>query len=498
MQRPVKLLPLLVSLVIATAAPRSQSFEAVTTAAVPRDVSAVEALIAPVAGQQDYMPGELLVQFRPGVAPSAQTSALRVLRAQPGPDAARWIGDTLHLTGIGDDPERAAAALARQPEVLFAQPNYLRQLHSTPNDPEYSRQWNMDAINMPLAWEINSGAGTGVVVAVLDTGLTTAQSTYGFRIWNGVAFGVYGVPFSRTADFDHARVRTGAEFTPFIGEWRTGNQMILFDAVGHGTHVAGTIAQQTNNRNGYAGVANGATILPVKVCFGAWDLQMAAGALGMRGRVRGDEGGCDDAGVAAGIRYAVDNGAKVINMSLGGPQPAPIELAALRYAVQRGVFVSIASGNSALKGNPTNYPAAYAAQLDGVVAVGAVTRSQARAVYSSHGPYVEIAAPGGAGVSGPSEDVWQMIPNADDLSVRRVAPAFNRYVGGAIAGTSMAAPHVAGMAALLYSQGITNPAAIEAAIKRFARDLGPPGRDNEYGFGLIDARTTLLGLGVSR
>jgi serine protease len=199
--------------------------------------------------------------------------------------------------------------------------------------------------------------------------------------------------------------------------------------------------------------------------------------------------------VLEGIRYAADNGAKVLNMSLGGTQPVAAYLDALRYAVERGTFVAIAAGNSAEEGNPTSYPAAYAAQIDGVVSVGATKRGEQRASYSNHGAYVELAAPGG-GCDAADDRIFQVYPNEDDLAIG--PPRFNRYVGKGICGTSMAAPHVAGVAALLYSQGITNPAAIEAALKRFARDLGPAGRDDEYGYGQIDARAALRGLGVAK
>jgi serine protease len=135
------------------------------------------------------------------------------------------------------------------------------------------------------------------------------------------------------------------------------------------------------------------------------------------------------------------------------------------------------------------------------MSVAAITPSRDRALYSTSGSYVEIAAPGGAGSTGASaEQVWQMAPNRTDLinAPARLAPAFNRYDSLGISGTSMASPHVAALAALLYSQGVTRPSSIEAAIRRFAVDLGPQGKDDEFGYGLIDARATLRGLGVAR
>lgn len=463
----------------------------------PSGAARAAALMAALENNLPYLPGELLVRFKSGAEPRDHAHALTTLRTDIRPDNAEWIGDVLHLNGLGDiDPVRASRDLAVQPEVLYAQPNYIRPLRSVPNDTNYSQQWHLDAINMVPAWDINPGGRADVVVAVLDSGLTTTTDTFSFRIWNGRAFQIFGVPFAKALDFDHARVRTGREFVD--GEWTTSRgDVLLFDADGHGSHVAGTIAQQTNNASGFAGIAYGTTILPLKVCWSYWDLQLALGADGIRGFAPPDFGGCPDDAQVEALRYAADNGAKVINMSLGGAGAAPAVADALRYAVNRGAFVSIAAGNEALEGNPTSYPAAYAPTINGVVAVGAVDRSLTRASYSNFGSYLELVAPGGDGSSSATQ-VWQVAPVQSDLFFDLLSPRFDRYEPWGISGTSMSAPHVAGVAALLYSQGITNPAAIEAALKRFARDLGPTGRDDEYGYGLIDARATLRGLGVAR
>jgi len=272
----------------------------------------------------------------------------------------------------------------------------------------------------------------------------------------------------------------------------------VVDMQGHGTHVSSTIGEDTNNALAQAGIAYKVRIMPVKVCVGYWDVQFAGSAAGLTGFAPSDSEGCPSSAVVQGIRYAADNGANVINMSLGGREPSLAERDALIYAVNKGVFVSISAGNDGSTGSPASYPAAFAADLDGAMAVGAVGRSLKRSYFSTTGSYVEIAAPGGDDHDGGADGlIWQStISFTDSDPARVIFPRFDRYSETAYEGTSMAAPHVAGIAALLYSQGITKPAAIEAVIKATARDLGAPGRDNEFGYGLIQPRAALRGTGV--
>ena len=242
-----------------------------------------------------------------------------------------------------------------------------------------------------------------MTVAVIDTGVAERTTSYVWRLWNGRTFSLYSVPYAMNPDLNTSEFLPGRDYQFF-----TAGSPVL-DMVGHGTHVAGTILQATNNAIGVSGIAYRSRLLPLKVCEGYWEFQILLGALGQRGFVpRSYEGGCETASVVAAIRYAADQGAKVINLSLGGPNAALAYREALRYAVDRGAFVSIAVGNEFEEGNPVEYPAAYAAEIQGAMAVGAVGPTSRRAYYSNTGPHVEIVAPGGdVRVGGPAAAVQQ-------------------------------------------------------------------------------------------
>ncbi len=442
----------------------------------------------------DYVPGRVLVKFRPGLPTQAQTSAVTL--ALPGTAMQLRTGDAwtdfayLEVPLDADVPAMAAA-LAARPEVEFAEPDAIHHPEVTPTDPGFSRQWHMRVINLERAWDINDGA-RDVVVAVIDSGLAMANDVLRFpRYYNG-RLQVINVPFAPSTDI----VSSNRLVAPYDFMYE---DTLPYDMDGHGTHVTGTVGQLANAESG-VGVAFNARLMPLKVCLSEWEVLFFFAEDGVTTLPPAFEGGvCFASDEARAIRYAADNGAKVLNLSLGGTEPSSATQSALQYAVSRGAFISVSGGNRYEEGNRPGYPASYAREISGMMAVAAVGQDLNRAYYSTTGDFIEIAAPGGnTRVGGAAGRVWQQTYRASAMSLNQLAPRFDLLEDDAYQGTSMASPHVAGLAALLYAQGIRNPAAIEAAIRQFATDRGSPGRDNEYGFGLVDARATLRGLGIAR
>ena len=355
-----------------------------------------------------------------------------------------------------EDVEEALARIRQHPSVESAEPLQLYAVPPaeagaeslgailetpgadgfTPNDPLYTRQWNLRMINMPRAWGVSHGKG--VVVAVLDT---------------GVAYENYD-DFKQVPDLKGVKFKKGYDF---VNDDEHAN-----DDHGHGTHVAGTIAQATNNGEGVAGVAFEATVMPVKVLnhFGSGT----------------------SADIADAIRFAADNGAKVINMSLGGGAYSKVMADAVEYARKKGVTVVCAAGNTG-RGR-VEFPAAY----PGSVAVASVGPSGKRAPYSSYGKELDIAAPGGDKRQGDAGGVLQNTIDPRD---------YTRSVYAAYQGTSMAAPHVAAVAALLVAAGAKNPDEVEKALFAGAKRVEDQAWSEEYGHGLLDAEASLKAMGAS-
>ncbi len=429
--------------------------------------------------QSTYLPGSVIVKY-------ANRDSFEILEIPSTADA-----------------EAAAETLRSRSDVEYAQPRYFNhamQVH--PNDPMYSSQWNLPAIGMENAWAIQPGASSDIIVAVIDSGM--AFKTASFRYTRNTPFrdgitvypalGSVLIPFAAAPELgpsDSSRFVSPQDFI-----W--GDEFPV-DLDGHGTHVAGTIGQLTNNGIGVAGMAYNVRLMPLKVIAGFWDEYFCPFC----------PGGTDDV-VATAIRYAADNGAKVINMSIGRTAggPAPVIRDAIRSAVSRGVFVAVAAGNTRDSGNAPSRVAEFAPSIDGMVAVGAVGKSLDLAYYSTTGSYVEIAAPGGdqrqLGQGGTTAGIVQQTIDPDLLETynRQLSqfgpPRADAFAYEFFQGTSMATPHVSGFAALLMQQGITSPAAIEAAMEKYATDKGTPGRDDQFGYGLINPRATLRGLGLAR
>ncbi len=390
----------------------------------------------------EFRPGEIIVGFDPNILPAERQRLVQ--------EKGCWITRTcdwadFHLIGVPElvQPEDMARLLGQQEGVRYAELNYCVQAAFIPDDKLYSYQWNLNNparndIRMQEAWDIEEG-DPNVIVAVVDT---------------GVAYEDFDI-YRQAPDLADTRFVPGYDF---VNDDNHPN-----DDHGHGTHVTGTIAQSTNNLIGVAGVAFRCSIMPVKAVD--------------------DDGVGDVFTISQGILFAVEHGARVINLSVGSLRSSATLQDAVKMAYDRGVTVVAAAGNEYTKRNQPSYPAAY---TDYCIAVGAVRYDLTRAPYSSTGSYVSVVAPGGdltvdQNGDGRPDGILQQTFKADP----------NDFAYWFFQGTSMATPHVSGLAALLASRGVTRPDKIREAIQQTARDLGPAGWDAEYGWGLIDAHAAL-------
>src|SRR5262245_42750159 len=200
----------------------------------------------------DYLPGQVLVKFKAGATPDGEQRALEAMRSRPSVDSLEWVGDV----AIVRDPLQTnarilAEQLSSQPEVQYAEPNYLAHHLSVPNDTGFGpRQWNMLAIDMPRAWDINPGGSSDVIIAIVDTGVTTVNQTRTFATWNGSAIQIINVPFAVNPDLPASRLVSPIDFVTGLGT-------TVLDSDGHGTHVSSTAGEETNNALLDAGIEIG-------------------------------------------------------------------------------------------------------------------------------------------------------------------------------------------------------------------------------------------------
>ena len=341
-----------------------------------------------ISAEADIVPGEVLVKFRPGtpgqaIADAHRQNGGRVREEIPGID--------VQVVLVPPGQERArAAAYARNPNVLFAEPNGIWQAVGIPDDPRFGEQWGLnntgqnsgtaDAdIDAPQAWDINSGSSS-VLIAILDTGIDQSHEDLKDKLAGNLNFSG-----SKTVD----------------------------DRYGHGTHVAGIAAAVTNNSLGVAGTCPACRLLNVKVLddngFGSWSA------------------------IANGIVAAADRGAKVINLSLGGYSASDTVKDAVNYAWGQGAVLVAAAGNDST--DRKLYPAAY----DNVIAVAATDNKDQKASFSNYGNWVDIGAPGAS-----------ILSTAPDHR-NRIWIWGVKYAYGS--GTSMATPFVSGVAGLVWATG---------------------------------------------
>ncbi len=389
-----------------------------------------------------YAPNEIIIKFKSGT-PEEIISEIIGRHNCSVADKCTFADLQLLNTPESEKAEQMVSVYSSHEQVEYAELNYYVGQFLVPNDSLYPLQWNLNndkfgGVNIESAWDIQTG-DPNVIIAVLDS---------------GVAYENFGI-YKQAPDLAQTHFVPGYDFVNDDAHPNDDN--------GHGTHVTGTIAQATNNGFGVAGVAFDCSIMPVKVL--------------------GSDGSGTTFDIAQGIYYAINNGAKVMNMSIGTDADTITMRIAVEYAYSNGVTVVCAAGNDFEEGNPTSYPAAYD---DYCIAVGATRYDRSRAYYSNTGSYIDIVAPGGdlhvdQNGDGNPDGILQQTFDDD--------PGLFGYFFAQ--GTSTSAPHVSGAAALLISNSVIEPAMIREAIENTAEDIGPPGWDPEYGWGLLNIEAAL-------
>src|SRR5947209_7678222 len=417
-----------------------------------------------------YRSGEVIVGYQPGPLIKATTAVVGALGGGPGHPIAAPPEQELRLPP-GVSVSQEVGHLQGRPGIAYAVPNYLAHVAGTtpgqwiPDDPGRGgkttgweqMQWNFlpdVGINAPGGWANLRAAGhpggRGATVAVLDTGVA-------YRDWH---------QFHRSPDFSSTRFAHPYDFVA--------KNAYPLDRQGHGTFVTGTIAESTNNGLGLTGIAYGSTIMPVRVL---------------------DANGWGDAStIGRGIRYATDHGAQVINLSLEfdpgvTAHEIPSMISALSYAHRHGVVVVGAAGNES---EPVM---AYPARDHDVISVGATTRDRCLAEYSNDGHGLDLVAPGGGQdgtlSSDPDCHPGRGLPDIFQMTFGDPARPDRFGYPGQWYGTSMAATHVAGGAALVIASGVLgrhpSPDRVLARLETTTQKLGGSTPNPSYGYGLVDA-----------
>lgn len=406
----------------------------------------------PPGARDPVVPGEVIVGLKPGVSIDS------VARAA-GATGVRPLGGGAYLLQLDGDPRERAADVRRFAGVDYAEPNRVRSLHG-PNDADYDLKWDLNNIGVlcdgsdcatgdaDMDWEeaYNGASPSGsAVIAVLDTGVDSGHPDLNGKLVPGYDY--------FDGDPDPA------------------------DDYGHGTHVIGIAAAQTNNAEGTAGVAwlGSVMVMPVKVC-------------GWVDTLFGTIYGCPSDAIVSGVYHAVANGADVINLSLGGSSRSRAEQNAIRDAWNAGLVIAAAAGNDG-SDSKVSYPAAFKEAM----AVGATDWNDARAPYSNGGNDLDVTAPGGRmGAYHDPGGIYSTMPTYEVyLTTGDPGHPLYYYLDyDHLQGTSMATPQVAGLAALLFAKGFTN-GDVRAIIESTADDLGDPGWDSFYGHGRINVDAAL-------
>ena len=427
----------------------------------------------------EFVPGEVIVRFQAqphGIAPAQSAAAIgmKLAAGAPGREMLLFIGDAIaqqhaartlgipeaHLSIRADDPAtqrkrqtlQIISALRKRPDVKSADPNYIRRPSAGTDDPQYPLQWHYPLINLPQAWDVTTGS-TNVIVAVIDTGVLLNHPDLQGRLIAGYDF---------ISDPAIAGDGDGIDSNPDDpGDQSPGGSSF------HGTHVTGTIAALTGNAQGVAGVTQATQVMPLR-------------ALGIGGGTEYD--------IMQAVRYAagLDNDSKilpeqkatVINLSLGGGGFSQSAQEVFSAARAQGLIVVAAAGNSS--DTAPSYPAAY----EGVISVSAMDINANLAWYSNSGPTIDVAAPGGdtgADFNGDGYPDGVLSTCGDDTS----KPIRYNYCFSQ--GTSMASPHVAGVAALMKAvYPILTPDEFDQLLINGLL-TNSAGRDDQFGYGQIDA-----------